>query len=115
MTAKGPPRASEAACRKSIIEAAQLAGWRVHCPRTAQTAKGVHLTADDGEPGWPDLTLCRGFQLVCIELKRKPNKVEPEQQIWLDQLDQVPGVRAFVCWVPEEQDQLIRALSSRQR
>jgi hypothetical protein len=108
-----PYRASEAECRKAILEAARFAGWRIHCPRTAQTGKGVHLTADDGDAGWPDVTLSRGGQLVIVELKRKPNKVEPEQQVWLDQLAKVPGVSAFVVWVPEEMDTFIKALQRR--
>lgn len=108
-----PYRASEAECRKTILEAARVYGWRIHCPRTARTAAGAHLTADDGDPGWPDIFLTRGFRALAVELKRHPNKLEPEQVVWLEQLGNIPGITVMVVWVPEQMEQFIRALASK--
>ena len=109
----GTIRPTEAQCQTTIIAAARLAGWRVHAERPAQMGSGKWSTPIQGDSGFPDLTLSRGGQLVIVELKRAPNKVEPEQQVWLDQLAKVPGVSAFVVWVPEEKDQFIKALQRR--
>ena len=114
MTVSTGKVATEAACRKAIIQAAMYAGWRVHCPRTARTGAGGHLTADEGHQGWPDLAMVRGHQLVCIELKRdKTGRMRPGQPEWKDALNAVPGVTALVVWVPSGQDALIKALTSR--
>ena len=113
--------ATEAACRKAIIEAAMFAGWRIHCPRAARLkdaddGEQKWVTADEGHPGWPDLAMVRGHQLVCIELKRdKTGRMRPGQLEWKDALSNVPGVTALVVWVPSGQDALIKALTSRQR
>jgi Holliday junction resolvase len=107
------PRATELQCEATIIDAAMRAGWRVHGERTVQTSKGSHLTAIKGHRGWPDLVLVRGNQCLVVELKRKPNKVEPDQQAWLDVFKSIEGVTPLVVWVPEQQDEFIRYLSRR--
>lgn len=107
---------TEAQCQRAIIEAAQMAGWRVHAERTSRTASGSYATAIQGHAGFPDIIMCRGYQLLAIELKRdKTGRMGPGQQEWIDALGDVPGVTAMVVWVPSQQDQFIRALTSRQR
>jgi len=94
--------ATEAACRKAIIEAAMFAGWRIHCPRAARLkdaddGEQKWVTADEGHPGWPDLAMVRGHQLVCIELKRdKTGRMRPGQLEWKDALSNVPDVTTLV-------------------
>lgn len=105
---------TEAECRAAVLNAARLGGWRIHCPRKVQTNKGKHLTADEGHRGWPDLTLCRAGQLVCIELKRdKTGRMGEGQQEWIDVLDAVPGVIALTVFVPSQMQSLIERLIAR--
>lgn len=93
-------RATEAECQNTIIAAAYIHGWRVHAERPAQVRPGKHVTPIQGHKGFPDLVLVRGSQLWFVELKRKPNKVEPEQGVWLAMLTRA-GARTAVVWVPE--------------
>lgn len=104
-------RPTEVECQRTIIEAAKTFGWRVHAERAANSAKGWR-TPIQGHAGWPDLILIRPPQLWAVELKRAPNRVEPEQQEWLDAL-QACGVETFVVWVPEQLDEFCKALARR--
>jgi hypothetical protein len=105
-------RATEAECQKAIVEAAMIAGWRVHAERTSRTQSGGYATAIQGHAGFPDLVLVRGDRVMVVELKRKPNRVEDEQRAWLDALS-AAGVETRVCWVPEGQDEFIKELTKR--
>ena len=105
-------RATELQCQAAIVEAAKLAGWRVHAERTSKTQSGGWATAIQGHPGFPDLVLCRPPELLFVELKRKPYKVKPEQHEWLSRL-RLCGIDARVVWVPEEMDEFIKELMQR--
>lgn len=108
------PIATELQCEATIIAAARAAGWRVHGERTVHTASGDHLTAIKGDRGFPDLVLVRGEQLIFIELKRDgAGRIGPGQQEWVDALDNVPGVRAMIIYVPSDMNRLIHALQRR--
>lgn len=104
------PRATEAQCQDAIIEAARMAGWRVHAERAGQTAGGHWATQIQGDEGYPDLTMTRDGRMLVVELKRKPNEATQAQLDWIRDLDAVPGVRAILVYVPEEQDDLIKFL-----
>jgi hypothetical protein len=105
-------RATEAACQAAIVEAAKLAGWRVHAERTSRTQSGGYATAIQGHPGWPDLVLTRPPRLMVVELKRKPYKLTDDQHLWLHELAEC-GIEARVVWVPEQQDEFIKELTKR--
>lgn len=111
MTAVKAERASELACEATIIAAAKTFGWLVHGARPARTGKGW-ATPIKGHAGWPDLVLVRGAELLIVELKRKPNKVEPAQRIWIDALVSA-GVEALVVFVPEQLDEFVARLAQR--
>ena len=99
-----PHRPTELQCQATIIAAAKRGGWRVHAERTSLTQSGRYSTAIAGHRGFPDLVLANPTRgVVIVELKRKPNRVEPEQQRWLDVLT-ASGFDARVVWVPEELD-----------
>jgi hypothetical protein len=53
--------------------------------------------------------MCRGAVVRVVELKRKPNKVEPAQQAWHDALA-AAGINTEVVWVPEGQATFIESL-----
>lgn len=108
------PRPLEKECRSAIIAAARLMGYRVHGQREAQGKAGRWMTAIDGDAGFPDLVLVhpRTHQLIIRELKRHPNKVEPEQELWLASLS-AAGIDAGVVWVPEQQDAFLAYLKAK--
>jgi hypothetical protein len=94
-----------------VIDAAKMFGWRIHHTRPARTGKGWRSPIQ-GHVGFPDLVLVRGPVLQFVELKRKPNKVEPAQQAWLDALS-ATGATVSVVWVPEELDGFVAHLTAR--
>jgi hypothetical protein len=85
----------EAELQQAVIETARVFGYRVAHFRPARTNRGWR-TAMTGDPGWPDLTLCRPGRLVFLELKAKGRRPTPEQEGWLGVLSSVPGVEARV-------------------
>ncbi len=77
--------------------------------------RGRWLTNVQGHTGFPDLCLVHPVHrlLWFVELKRRPNKVEPAQEKWLDALTVFANgiwTRACVVWVPEDMDAFIREL-----
>jgi hypothetical protein len=103
-------RPSEAECQRTIVEAATATGWLCHHTRAAITG-GRWATPLQGHAGFPDLVLAHPRHGVWfVELKRRPNKVEPAQTRWLLTLGQ--HVRAAVVWVPEDMPAFLRALAS---
>lgn len=105
-------RAHELLCERTILEAAQIAGWRRHGERPARDKKG-YKTPIKGEAGWPDLILAKGAVLIAAELKRWPREPDPEQVLWLERFEAVPGCRALVLWVPDEMDEFNAQLFAR--
>lgn len=97
-------RAKELECERTILDAAQIAGWRRHGERAAMGKTKGYRTPIKGEAGWPDLVLARRGQFVVAELKRDPNEPTDEQVAWLTILDNRPHVVALVLWVPDEMD-----------
>lgn len=101
-------RATEAECQATLVAAAKRGGWLVHAQRPAMRQSGKWSTAIQGDAGFPDLVCCHPVRgLLFAELKRKPNKVEPAQQKWLDALSKPHGANipvVVVMWVPEELD-----------
>jgi hypothetical protein len=90
-------RASELECQAVIVQAAKRGGWRVHAERTSLSKSGRHMTAIQGDPGWPDLALCHPTRgTVFWELKRRGNKASEAQLQWLELLG------GELVWVPEE-------------
>jgi hypothetical protein len=108
---QGMPK--EADYQRTIVAAAQVAGWLVHAERPAQTSHGRWLTNVQGRPGFPDLTLVHPKRQVMlfIELKRKPNKATHDQLLWLWSMRQC-GVQAAVVYVPDQLDDFLRFLTT---
>lgn len=106
------PTATETQCETTIVKAARQFGWLVHGTRAARMQKGNFKVALKGDRGFPDLILVKPPCIIIVELKRKPNKVEPDQQRWIDALAAC-GLDTRIIWVPEQQDDLIRELVTR--
>lgn len=106
------PRATESQCQATIVATAKMFGWRVHAERAANSGRGWR-TPIQGHAGFPDLVLVRDGRALVVELKRRPNKVEPEQQEWLDALA-AAGLEARVVWVPEQLDAFTAELATRE-
>lgn len=107
--------AREADYQRTIVEAARIAGWKVHAERPAYTGRGRVITPIQGDKGFPDLVLVheRRATLAFVELKRKPNKPTEEQLSWMSALGQlrVPSVYAGIIYVPEDLDAFLAFLT----
>lgn len=91
---------------RQVLGLAKLYKWRSAHFRPGMNRRGVWQTAVAGDgKGFPDLVLIRGDTLLAIELKVGRNKVEPEQQVWLDAFSGVPGCYAME-WRPQMWDQI---------
>lgn len=104
-------RALELECEATIIDAAKTFGWLVHGARPAPSKKGWR-TPIKGHKGFCDLVLVRGQEFLIVELKRHPNKLEPDQERWLAALS-FAGVDARVVWVPEQMDDFCQWLADK--
>jgi hypothetical protein len=91
----------EADYQRTVVEAAKFAGWLVHAELPAQTASGRYLTRIQGDAGFPDLVLVHPTRkmVLCVELKRRPNKATDKQMVWLQALS-AAGVSAALVFVP---------------
>lgn len=106
------PRPTEAACQRTVVDAARKTGWLVYHNRTAQNAAGRHMTALQGHQGFPDLVLVHAMARLVwfVELKRRPNTLAPEQVAWGDALVNA-GADWRVVWVPDELDAFCQLLA----
>jgi hypothetical protein len=107
-------RATEAQCQRTVVEAARIGGWMIYHNRPAQNGNGRWRTALQGHQGFPDLVLVhdRARLLWFVELKRRPNKLAPDQETWRDVL-LAAGADYRVVWVPEELDEFCQTLVSK--
>jgi len=122
------PRPLEDDCEDTIIAAATRGGWLCHAERKSRSKKGWR-TAIKGHRGFPDLILISPDHrtIIVAELKRKPNKVEPHQWVWLDAFSDFakahaieggeiegryfPGLISCVWWTSET-DAICQALAN---
>lgn len=111
MTAVRRPLESE--CTNTVIAAALTLGYHVHHCRPALAAGGWR-TPIQGRPGFPDLIIVGHGKVIVAELKRKPNRIEPAQQAWLDAFA-AAGITPHVVWVPEGQQSFIDLLTTEAR
>lgn len=48
--------------------------------------------------GFPDLLILLRYNVLCIEMKVKPNKPTPDQLLWLTALNKHLYIKAYVCY-----------------
>jgi hypothetical protein len=106
-----PPRLSERAFQRQVIEFAQLHSWRVAHFRPGQTAHGFRTAVEGDGAGFPDLVLARAGELIFAELKTETGRVSPAQQGWLDELD--GQGREVYLWRPAMWPEIERRLGWR--
>jgi hypothetical protein len=90
---------SEAAFQQQVLNLAGFYGWR-----------GYH-THDSrrSQPGFPDLVLVRGPELIFAELKAARGRVRPDQQEWIAALSAVAAIAHHVdvyVWRPADFDEV---------
>lgn len=92
LNAKG--ELTEAAWQAQVVGLALFYGWLVyHPPANRPDAKGRR---QDVTPGYPDLTMVRGPELIFAELKAERGRYGPGQETWLEALQEVAaGVAAM--------------------
>ena len=97
----------------TVVQAAQLLGWRVAHFRTARTKDGWRTpVAADGK-GFPDLVLVGHGRLIVAELKSNTGRVTAEQQAWLDALT-AAGIETHV-WRPRDWHHVLETLDPHAR
>lgn len=115
IAAPAPPRhkgerATEKDCQQTVVDAARMLGYRVLSIRPA-FSKGKWSSPIQGDAGYPDLTLVHPkVGVLFVELKRSPNKLEPEQIEWAGVLLDA-GAQWRVVWVPEQLDGFLDELT----
>lgn len=102
---------SEEDFRKYVIEFAQLHGWRyLYIPDSRH---------NQGQPGYPDLTLAREGRIIFAELKAQKGTVRNQQKEWLKALggsyafrDMNEQIRSLLVtvWRPVDIDEIERVL-----
>lgn len=93
------PAVTERQFQAAVVRLARERGWLVHTVHDSRKSP----------PGYPDVTLCRGTDLLAMELKVPGGVLTLAQQHWLEALQQVRHVEAGV-WVPDDLDHIRRRL-----
>lgn len=82
---------SEAAFQQQVLNLAELYGWRAYHTHNSRRS----------QPGFPDLVLIRGAELIFAELKTDKGRLRPEQEAWIAELAvvmrAVTDARAAAC------------------
>jgi hypothetical protein len=96
-----PADITEAQFQAAILDMARWFGWRTFHPRTIKSFTGHHLTAYQGEAGFPDLVLAHSKRGVLFaELKVKRNKLSAGQELWREVLEHAGA--EYHLWRPED-------------
>jgi hypothetical protein len=86
---------SEDDFKAKIVGCAHDHGWLVFHP-VRGNRDGRWYTAQQGDRGYPDLTLARGGRIVILELKKYGCYPTPDQYRWLTALSGVEWERDYV-------------------
>lgn len=96
------PKQNEAGFQKTVIEYAQLRGWKVLEIRKGMKKNGEYRTPFGANGnGWNDLFMVRGKRIVYVELKVGRNVMTPEQIDWQTVMGATGKVEVF-NWYPED-------------
>ena len=105
----------EADFRRKVMKLAEILGYRPVHFKTSLTAKGQHLTTYEGMgKGYPDLFIARSPtatqapRLIWAELKAGKNKLDPEQEEYLNFLRSC-GAETYL-WRDTDWEQVVEVL-----
>ncbi len=87
-----------------VVKLAKAQGWHVYHTQDSRRS----------EPGFPDLVMVRGVQVIFLELKTETGKVTDAQAEWIGKLGKVKRVDAAVAR-PSQWPDIERALTARAR
>ena len=94
----------------SVIELAQVLGWKVAHFRPAMTSKGWRTPVQGDGKGFPDLVMAKGdHRLIFAELKSEGGRMSPEQDAWHDALRYTGA--AMCVFYPRHWDVIVEMLS----
>ena len=77
--------------QRQVMQAADAAHWLAYHPVTSKKSRR----------GFPDTVLVKGTTVLFAELKMPWGRLSPDQRVWMDALQQVQAVEAYV-WTPED-------------
>ena len=109
------PRITEKEFQRQVVQLAKLTGWMVHAERPAVNRRGRWSTPIQGDPGFPDLVLVRGWRILFVELKVLPNELTKAQDRWIDALkngsERAGDVVGVCVWTPDDWAWIERTLA----
>ncbi len=97
---------------RAVLQLAKMNGWRTAHFRTAQIAGRYQTPVQGDGKGWPDLTLVKAGRIIFAELKSAAGRLEPEQEIWLEMLREVPDAEVHI-WRPANLRAIAETLGAR--
>src|SRR5690349_10643155 len=100
-----PKNVSEDVFKDAVLRQALALGWRRFHPLPARNSRGRHATWQQGETGYPDLTLARRGVVLYRELKSETGVLSKEQKAWGVELGDLWGV-----WRPRDWLEIIATL-----
>jgi hypothetical protein len=89
---------SEKMFMQQVVDLAHLTGWL--CYHTHDSRRSC--------PGFPDVILVRGTQLLAAELKSDRGRLSPAQQRWIQALQRA-GIECHI-WRPGDFDAIVARL-----
>ena len=84
-----------------IIDAAHTGGWLVYHTHDSRRS----------QKGFPDLVLVRPPQVIFAELKGPGGRVTPEQQVWIEALEDCVMITAVTVY-PDGYNALLKHLAT---
>ena len=76
----------------AVREYAGARDWKIHFNhKTGGFGRDGVTWRGNAPPGYPDLTMVRGPQIIWLELKAMDGVPTPDQRAWINALKQVPG------------------------
>lgn len=100
-----PKSVSEDVFKDAVLRQALAFGWMRFHPLPAMNSRGRYATFQQGEKGYPDLTLARKGVVIFRELKSNTGVLTAEQKAWGEELGDLWGV-----WRPTDWHQIITTL-----
>lgn len=94
----------------TVIQMAQLRGWRVAHFRPSRTAHGWRTAVQGDGKGFPDLVMLRSGAFIVAELKMPKGKTTPEQDEWLKAFKST-GCGRVEIWTPDDWEEIERLLA----